>query len=173
MSPALIFQIHLVLGYVPWLLFFITYAWPRLKAMERLEAHRAIATLHSFRIFGLAFLVPGVVGANLPADFAGFAAYADFATGLLAIGALMSIRVRPLFWLFAMAFNLVGFIDLVVDYYHGNEFGLPALSGQLGALYIIPVLYVPILMITHVVALYWLLRPQAAIEPPIGASQAV
>jgi hypothetical protein len=172
MSPALIFQIHLVLGYVPWLLCFSAYLWPRLKAMERVEAHRAVATLHSFRIFGLAFLIPGVVGADLPADFASFAAYADFATGLLAIGALMSIRIRPLFWLFVVAFNLVGFIDLVVDYYHGNEFGLPALSGQLGGLYVIPVLYVPILMITHVVALYWLLRPQAATAPTLGASQA-
>lgn len=172
MSPALIFQIHLVLGYVPWLLFFGAYAWPKLKAMERVEAHRAIATLHSFRIFGLSFLVPGVVGADLPAGFAGFAAYADFATGLLAIAALMSIRIRPLFWLFVAAFNLVGFTDLVVDYYHGNEFGLPALSGQLGGLYAIPVLYVPILMITHVVALYWLLRRQAATAPTLAASQA-
>jgi hypothetical protein len=172
MSPALIFQIHLALGYVPWLLFFVTYAWPRLKTMERVDAHRAIATLHSFRIFGLAFIVPGVVGADLPAGFASFAAYADFATGLLAIGALMSIRVRPLFWLFVVAFNLVGFIDFIVDYYHGIEFGLPALSGQLGALYAIPVLYVPILMITHLVALYWLLRPQAVTAPTFGASQA-
>lgn len=32
--------------------------------------------------------------------------------------------------------------------------------GQLGAAYAIPILYVPMLMITHVVALYWLVRPQ-------------
>jgi hypothetical protein len=30
----------------------------------------------------------------------------------------------------------------------------------LGAAYAIPIIYVPILMITHVVALYWLMRPQ-------------
>jgi hypothetical protein len=34
MSPATIFQIHLLLGYVPWLLCFGAYAWPRLKAMK-------------------------------------------------------------------------------------------------------------------------------------------
>jgi hypothetical protein len=171
MSPTLIFQIHLALGYVPWLLFFVTYAWPKLKAMERFEAQRAIATLHSFRIFGLAFLVSGVVGPNLPAGFATFAAYVDFATGLLAIGALMLVRIRPLFWAFVVAFNVIGFSDFIVDYYHGIEFGLPALSGQLGALYAIPVLYVPILMITHVVALYWLLRSQAATAPTLAVSQ--
>src|SRR5215475_545417 len=105
MSPALIFQIHLVLGYVPWLLFFVTYAWPRLKTMERVEAHRAIATLHSFRIFGLAFIVPGVVG-KLPAGFGSFAAYGDLAAGVLAILALLAFRIRPLFWTFVVAFNV-------------------------------------------------------------------
>src|SRR5262249_52582343 len=98
MSPATIFQIHLLLGYVPWLLCFRGYLWTRLKAMDRAEAQRAIATLHSFRFFGLVFLVPGVVGANLPASFAAFAAYGDFATGLLAILALLTARIRPLFW---------------------------------------------------------------------------
>jgi|HubBroStandDraft_6_1064221.scaffolds.fasta_scaffold2523274_1 hypothetical protein len=34
------------------------------------------------------------------------------------------------------------------------------LAGQLGATYVIPIIYVPVLMITHVVALYWLVRPQ-------------
>ena len=34
--------------------------------MDRVEAQRAIATLHSFRFFGLVFLIPGVVGPNLP-----------------------------------------------------------------------------------------------------------
>jgi hypothetical protein len=158
MSPAAIFQIHLALGYVPWLLCFGAYAWPRLKSMDRVEAHRAIATLHSFRFFGLVFIVPGVVGPNLPADFAVFAAYGDFATGVLAILALLTVRIRPLFRLFVVAFNLVGAVDIIVDYYHGNQLGLPALAGELGATYVIPIVYVPLLMITHVVAFYLLVR---------------
>ena len=97
MSPAIIFQIHLILGYVPWLLCFRVYVWPRLRSMNQAEAQRAIATLQSFRFFGLVFLIPGVVGANLPAGFATFAAYGDFATGVLAILALLTVRVRPLF----------------------------------------------------------------------------
>jgi len=51
-------------------------------------------------------------------------------------------------------------IDLILDYEHATRLNLPALAGQLGALYVIPVLYVPLLMITHVVAFYLLLRPQ-------------
>jgi hypothetical protein len=51
-------------------------------------------------------------------------------------------------------------VDLILDYYHAVQVGLPAVSGQLGAMYAIPIIYVPVLMITHVVAFYLLLRPQ-------------
>jgi hypothetical protein len=159
MSTEILFRIHLVLGYVAWLLCFGAYIWPRLKSMNPVEAQRAIATLHSFRFFGLVFILPGVVGPNLPADFAAFAAYGDFATGLLAILALLTARVRPLFWLFVVAFNLVGAADIIIDYYHATQAGLPAVAGQLGSTYAIPIIYVPVLMITHVVAFYFLARP--------------
>src|SRR6201998_3128477 len=160
MSPATIFQIHLVLGYVPWLLCFSAYVWPKLKSTDQVEAQRAIATLHSFRFFGLVFVVPGVVGPNVPAGFAVFAAYGDFATGVLAMLALLTVRIRPLFWLFVVAFNLVGFVDLILDYYHAVQVRLAATAGELGAAYAIPIIYVPLLMITHITAFYLLLRPQ-------------
>jgi hypothetical protein len=95
MSPAIIFNVHLALGYVACLLCFRAYALPKLKSIDRIEAQRAIATLHSFRFFGLVFILPGVVGPNLPAAFATFAAYWDLATGLLAIAALLTVRIRP------------------------------------------------------------------------------
>src|ERR1700756_1329529 len=157
MSPETLFRIHLVLGYVAWLLCFGAYIWPRLKVADRVDAHRAIATLHSFRFFGLVFFLPGVVG-NLPAGFATFAAYGDFATGLLAMLALLTVRMRALFQLFVVAFNLAGVVDLVVDYYHAIQLGLPAMAGQLGSTYAIPVIYVPLLMITHVTAFYLMAR---------------
>jgi hypothetical protein len=158
MLPETVFRIHLVLGYVAWLLCFGVYVWPWLRSMDRVEAQRAIATLHSFRFFGLVFIVPGAVGPNLPAGFAAFAAYGDFATGVLAILALLTLRIRPLFWAFVVAFNLVGVMDIIIDYYHAIQVNLPAVVGELGALYAIPILYVPLLMITHVVAFYLLLR---------------
>jgi len=171
MSAETLFRIHLVLGYVAWLLCFGAYIWPRLKMMDRVDAHRAIATLHSFRFFGLVFILPGVVG-NLPAGFATFAAYGDFATGLLAMLALITVRIRPLFWLFVVAFNLVGVTDLIVDYYHAIQLGLPARAGELGATYAIPIVYVPLLMITHIVAFYWLVRPQATAAPALAGDAA-
>lgn len=160
MSTETIFRIHLVLGYVAWLLCFSVYIMPRLKSLGRVEAQRAIATLHSFRFFGLVFILPGVVGPNLPAGFATFAAYGDLATGVLAILALLTVGLRPLFWVFVVAFNLVGATDIIVDYYHATRADLPAIAGQLGAMYAIPIIYVPLLMITHFTAFYLLLRPE-------------
>jgi hypothetical protein len=57
--------------------------------------------------------------------------------------------MRPVFWFFTVAFNLVGAADILIDYYHGTLVGLPELAGQLGATYAIPILFVPLLMITH------------------------
>lgn len=164
MSSVTIFNLQLVLGYVAWLLCFGAYVMPRLKLMDMVSAQRAIATLHSFRFFGLVFIVPGVVG-NLPAGFATFAAYGDLATGILAMLALLTVRARAAFLLFVVAFNIVGIADILIDYYRAVQAGLPALAGQLGAAYAIPIIYVPVLMITHVVAFYLLLRPQSKAVP--------
>ncbi len=161
MSPETLFQLHLALGYVAWLLCFGVYILPRLRSMGRFEAHRAIATVHSFRFFGLVFILPGVVGPHLPSGFTAFAAYGDLATGVLALLALLTVRSRPLFWLFVVAFNLVGAADIIIDYYHAIQVGLPSMAGELGSTYAIPVIYVPLLMITHIVALSWLVRPRS------------
>ncbi len=163
MSPAIIFNLHLVLGYVAWMLCTNVYILPKLKAMSRIDAQRAIATLHSFRFFGLVFILPGVVGHNLPAGFATFAAFGDFATGLLAMLALLTIKIRSLFWPLVVGFNLIGTIDLFVDYYHGVKLGLPVLSGELGATYAIVIVYVPILLITHFISFSLLLRRQSEV----------
>ena len=168
-----LFQTHLVLGYVAWLLCFGAYIWPWLKGMEPVQAQRAIATLHSFRFFGLVFLLPGVVSSSLPVSFASFAAWGDFATGILAMLALATIRIRPIFWLFVVAFNLVGTADLILDYAHAIQADVPAHAGLFGATYVIPVLYVPLLMITHITAFYLLLRSRKQVRLPAGNVAAI
>jgi hypothetical protein len=173
MPTEILFLIHLVLGYVAWLLCFSAYVWPWLKSMDRIAAQRVIATLHSFRFFGLVFILPGVVSPDLPASFATFAAWGDFATGVLAMLALLTVRIRLLFWLFAVAFNLVGVIDLVVDYYHAILVGLPAHAEWLAATYAIPIIYVPLLMITHIAAFYLLMRPQPKAAQALAVDAAV
>jgi hypothetical protein len=166
MSPETLFRVHLVAGYAAWLLCFGAYVWPWLKSLERDQALRAIATLHGFRFFGLVFILPGVVGGGLPAGFANGAAWGDFATGLLALLALSLFRIRPLFRLLVAAFSVVGFGDLMLAYAHAIQAGLPEAAGQLGAAYAIPVLYVPLLAITHIATIVLLARP-ARVHAPV------
>ena len=173
MHPESLFQIHLVAGYAAWLLCFGAYVWPWLKGMERDHALRAIATLHGFRFFGLVFILPGVTGPLLPADFTTVAAYGDFATGVLALLALLSVRMRPLFWAFIVGFNVVGMTDILIDYYHAVQINLPAIAGQFGSTYAIPIIYVPILMITHVASFYLLLRAQREAQAPAAGTAAI
>jgi hypothetical protein len=163
-----IFNIDRALGYVAWALCIATYVWPRLRAMDRVEAHRAIATFNSFRFFGLAFLLPGFVGPNLPQAFARPVAYGDLATALLAILALLTVRVRFVFWPLVWAFNLVGLADLVIDTARAVSVNLPSVAGQLGAGYAIPMLYVPALFWMHLLAFWLLLRPER--EPARSAA---
>lgn len=164
MAPQATFLISMALGYLTWGLCIAAYVWPWLKRLDPLAAQRAIATLHSFRFFGLVFLLPGFVGPHLPQGFAAPAAYGDFATGILAILALLSVRMRLLFWPLVLAFNLVGLGDLVLDTLNASRLHVPDVAGQLGAAYAIPMLYVPLLFWTHLVALRLLLarKPAAA-----------
>ena len=123
------------------------------------EAHRAIATFNSFRFFGLAFLLPGFVGPNLPQSFATLAAYGDLATALLAILALLTVRVRFLFWPLVWVFNLVGLADLIISTVRAVSVNLPSVAGQLRASYAIPMFYVPALFWMHLLAFRMLLQP--------------
>jgi hypothetical protein len=163
-----IFDLQLGLGYVPWLLCFAAYGWPRLRAMDALAAHRAIAALHSFRFFGLVFLLPGVVGPAMPQGWAVAAAWGDFATGVLAMLALMTVRLRPVFWSLVVAFNVVGTLDIFLAYYHGVSLGLS--PAALGSTYVIPIVYVPLLMITHWAAFILLARRAPRLVQPATAA---
>ena len=77
------------------------------------------------------------------------------------MAALLAFRRRSVFQLFVIAFNVVGTVDLAGDYFNATRLGVPDIAGQLGATYVIPILYVPILMITHVAAFILLLRSPA------------
>ena len=154
-----IFLIEMALGYLAWALCLATYVWPRLRAMDSVAAHRAIATFNSFRFFGLVILLPGFVGPHLPEAFASPTAYGDLFTGLLALLALLTVRVRYLFWPLVWAFNLFGLADLILATANAVRVDLPSVAGQLGAAFAIPILYVPALFVTHLFAIYLLLQP--------------
>jgi hypothetical protein len=156
--PQALFGISIVLGFVAWGVIAARYLWPALQERTRADALRPILHLHSFRFIGSAFLVPGVVSPELPAAFAGPAAYGDLGAAVLALLALAALRSRlgiGLVW----AFNLFGTADLLHAYYQGR-LGVGVEPGQLGAAYFIPTVVVPLLLVTHVLVFRLLLRTE-------------
>lgn len=157
MSPQLIFFASVAFSFVVWGIVASQYIWPKLRGLERTDALRPILMLHSFRFFGLVFLVPGVVSPELPAAFARPTAYGDLIAAILAMLALFTLSSgagSAVAWVF----NIWGAADLLNAFYQGNHAGLH--PGQLGAAYVIPTIIVPLLLITHGLAFRILLQRQ-------------
>ncbi len=160
MSSAALFGISVAISFIAWGAVAWEYLWPALKERTSTEALKRILLLHGFRFLGLAFLVPGVVSAELPASFARPAAYGDLTTAILALLALASLGTitgTVLTW----AFNLIGTADLLFAFYRGNRISLPDTPGLLGAGFFILTAFVPLLLITHGLAFRILLRSKA------------
>lgn len=149
--------------------FVLIAAWYVVPALRARPFHAAVAPillLHSFRHFGLFYITAMAVPSPPPLGFAAATAYGDVATALLALIALVAVRrsrrlAVPLVW----AFNLVGFIDLVVATINAQRHDLAAYS--IGVAYILPILVVPALLVSHALVFWLLLRrppptPEAA-----------
>jgi hypothetical protein len=150
MPPQLYFFTSVAFSFIAWAIAAKLYIWPQLRVLPRTAALRPILLLHSFRFIGLAFLVPGVVSSDLPAAFARADAYGDLGAAILAVLALASLSAGSAGIAVAWIFNIWGTLDLLDAFYQGNAVGL--IPGQLGAMYFVPTLLVPLLLITHVLA---------------------
>jgi hypothetical protein len=151
-------------SFIVWGTIAAKYLWPALRTLPRSRALQLLLLVHSFRFIGLAFLVPGVVSPNLPAEFARPAAYGDLITAVLALVALAGLSSKfgiGLVW----AFNLWGVADLLYAFYQGL-FGVGFKPGQLGTAFFIPTVAVPLLFITHFLVFRLLLRGDVASQDP-------
>jgi hypothetical protein len=155
MPPQASFGVSIIFSFIAWGIVTGQYLWPELRSRSRIDGLRPLLILHSFRFIGLAFLVPGVVAAELSGAFARPAAYGDLIAAVLALIALVALRSR-LGILLVWVFNLWGSADLLSAFYKANSVGLVA--GQLGAAFFIPTFVVPLLLITHGVVFQLLLQ---------------
>jgi hypothetical protein len=140
------FFASIVFSFIAWSIVTARYIWPELRLRPRAEALQPLLVLHSFRFVGLAFLVPGVVSADLPAAFSHAAAWGDLIAAILAVLTLLSLPRRAGVGI-AWIFNLWGSADLLNAFYQASHAGL--VPGQLGATYFLPTFVVPLLFITH------------------------
>ena len=141
-------------GIVGWGTIFGGIIWPKMKQQRRVQQLKTLTAFHFFRYFATVLLMTGLVSRKLPAGFADPAAFGDLITLVLAyvafIGLQQSTAQRPaLFPVWVL--NIVGTADLLLALILG-----PALirdPGDLGLGYIIPTVYVPLLLVAHFYAL--------------------
>lgn len=144
MGTEQIFQMQFFLSMIVTAMVGIWWVRPWLRRIDYYDGLFWLTVPHALRHLGMVFLVPAVVHADMPQDFAVEAGYGDLAAGLIALIALPALHYRlaaalPLVWLF----NIVGTVDL-----------LNALP-QVGAIpffrsaWYIPTFIVPVLLVTH------------------------
>jgi hypothetical protein len=167
--PAIdIFRIHLATGLIVWGLYVGIFWYPKLIAAGRRQALRQIAMLHAFRFEGLLFLMPAFVGNGLPAAFAVPAAFGDLITSMLAIASIVTFRWERVSLAFTALYTIIGAADIVNNVYRVIALGIDQHTELLGVAYVIPVLYVPVLLITHGIAAWLCLKPAEAVGDAIG-----
>lgn len=143
-----------VAGIIGWATIFATIIRPKMKQQPRVQQLKTLTAIHFFRYFATTLLIAGLVSRKLPSGFADPAAFGDLISLVLAYVAFTGLR-RPrsgkpmLFpvWIF----NIVGAADLLLALVLG-----PALirdPADLGLGYIIPTVYVPLLLVAHFYAL--------------------
>ena len=161
MIPQAIFGLQFTLSLI---VFGLLAKWvlnPWLASQTQRQAIFWLTLPHAFRHMGMVFLVPGVVAQPLPDYFAIPAAYGDLLTGVLALLTLVVLRIG---WKGAMGavwvFNVVGTVDLLNALRHAE------VVPNFGAVWYIPTLFVPLLLVTHFMIFARLLKPVANPENP-------
>lgn len=137
-------------GIIGWVTIFATIIWPKMKQQPRVQQLQTLTAIHFFRYFATTLLIAGLVSRKLPSGFADPAAFGDLISLGLAYIAFIGLRRskagQPLL-LPAWIFNVVGAADLLLAMVLG-----PSLihdPGDLGLAYIIPTVYVPLLLTAH------------------------
>ena len=162
MSIEWVLPVSMLLGLTAWALVFRNYVHPRLGPLPLAEALRPILVLHVFRYLGLMFLVPGVTAAPLDPRFAVPAAFGDLIAALLALLAIALLR-RPRALVPAVSFfNIWGLADLINAVGRGLAY---TPDGALGAAFWIPVLIVPLLVVSHIYVFLLLWRRSHTLQP--------
>lgn len=135
------------------------YVWPAVRAMPRYDALRLLAAFNAFRFLGMNFMVAGFVSSELSSEFANEVGWGDLIAAVLALLSMAALSWRwsiaiPMVWIF----NVWGTLDLLNAYYMGvTTIQDP---GLFGAGIYIPALYVPLLLVSHVLGFMILLRAE-------------
>jgi hypothetical protein len=157
MNTILIFATQVTLSLLSFGLLASWVIYPRLRNRSLRDALTPLLLFETLRTIGLIFLVPGLVDAELPAEFAVPAAVGDMLAVILAFVALVAVRaswrVAPaLVWLF----TVVGLADFINATAQAVRFDIVE-QHQLGIAWLLPTYGVPIFTVVQVVVIALLL----------------
>jgi hypothetical protein len=162
MNTIVYFGMSVALGLIAWFTIFATIIWPKMKSQPRIRQLKSLTAISFFRYFATTFLIVGLVTRKLPAGFANPAAFGDLIALVLAyiafIGLQRSHAERPRL-LPVWIFNVVGAADLLFAF--ATAPFLIKDPGSFGLTYIIPTVYVPLLLTAHFYAFKVLAQPHA------------
>jgi hypothetical protein len=143
-----------VAGIIGWMTIFATIIWPKMNRQPRVQQLKTLTAIHFFRYFATTLLIAGLVSHKLPSGFADPAAFGDLISLVLAymafVGLQRSKAGKPVLFP-AWVANIAGTADLLLAMVLG-----PALikhPGDFGLGYIIPTVYVPLLLTAHFYAI--------------------
>src|SRR5258708_7174397 len=94
MPPIVLFGIQFTLSLIAYAFIAFWYIAPRVSNLPREAALVPFLWIHAFRIVGGTILAPGAVDAAVPMDFRVMIGYGDLATAVLALVALLALRLR-------------------------------------------------------------------------------
>jgi hypothetical protein len=163
MPPIVLFGIQFTLSLAAYGLLAWWYLAPRLGRLPREVALVPLVWIHVGRVVGGTILAPGAVDASVPMDFRTMIGYGDMATAVLALVALIALRLRwrgaiGLVWLF-LAVGLLDTANAIIESMRYSVF-----TFALGVNWVIVTAYVPALLVSSVLIFIHLRRKAEAAE---------
>src|SRR5260221_476911 len=135
MDPIALFGLQYTLSLVAYALIGFWYVQPRLNRLPVQAAVVPLLWVHAFRIVGGTILAPGAVDAAVPMDFRNMVGIGDLATAILALVALIALRVRfsgaiALVWL-CVGVGLVDTVNAIAQSLSYMQSRLPEMPARL------------------------------------------
>jgi len=155
MNSVTIFWMQLLTSVFVFSLVTAWYIWPELTKISRNSALIALLFVHVPRYVGMTLLVTGMVDSKLPGEFLSAGAYGDLLEAALALASIFALRSNwrvavPLVWVT----NTWGFADLLNGVRGVVQLNVP--SFNLGTIWYIYTFYAPIVIISHLM-IFWIL----------------
>lgn len=163
MTPFWVLNIQSTLSLILFILIARWYVAPRLSGRSRNQAVLPLLWIHAFRYAPLTLLAPGQADPRIPADVVGVVAYGDFVAALFALLAIVAVQLRlriatALVWLF----SIVSIADLV--YGTARAVGAQMYTYYMGWSWYIVNFYVPMLIVSQVMIVYYLVKRPSAVD---------